>query len=102
MPFNQKQIIEEAELTYSSLGKAFKEQTKAIKDQGEEQVKAIEGTSTNAHYENVLLLSKEREIFKNIYNIRLDRIEELTKKLIMMMLQNLLLKRVVMKIILLN
>ena len=87
MPFNQKQIIEEAKLTYSSLGKAFKEQTKAIKDQGEEQVKVIKGTSTNAHYyENVLLLSKEREIFNNIYNNRLDRIEELTKKLIMMML----------------
>ena len=44
MPFNQKQIIEEAKLTYSSLGKAFKEQTKAIKDQGEEQVKVIKGT----------------------------------------------------------
>ena len=31
-------------------------------------------------YKNKLLLSKEREIFKNIYNKRLDKIEELTKK----------------------
>ena len=30
---------------------------------------------------NKLLISKEREIFKNIYNERLDKIEELTKKI---------------------
>ena len=29
---------------------------------------------------NKLLLSKEREIFKNIFNKRLDKIEELSKK----------------------
>ena len=32
---------------------------------------------------NELLLSKEREIFKNIYNKRLDKTDELFKKLIM-------------------
>ena len=31
---------------------------------------------------NRLLLSEERKIFKNIYNERLNRIEELTKKII--------------------
>ena len=31
---------------------------------------------------NKLLLSKEREIFKNIFNKRLDKIEELSKKMI--------------------
>ena len=31
-------------------------------------------------YRNNLLVSKEREIFKIIYNERLDKIEELTKK----------------------
>ena len=35
----------------------------------------------NHDYENILLLSKEREIFKYIYNERLDRIEELNKKI---------------------
>ena len=30
-PSNQKQIIEQAKLTYSPLGKAFEEQTKTIK-----------------------------------------------------------------------
>ena len=67
--------------------KAFEKQTKAIKDQGEEQVKAIKDNkkqlaNTDAnYYKNELLLSKEREMFKNIYNKRLDKIEELTKKI---------------------
>ena len=34
LPCNQKQIIEEAKYIYSTLGKAFEEQTKTIKDQG--------------------------------------------------------------------
>ena len=33
------------------------------------------------NYEDKLLHSKEREIFRNIYNKRLHKIEELTKKL---------------------
>ena len=32
LPFNQKQIIEQVEFTYSTLGKAFEKQTKTIKD----------------------------------------------------------------------
>ena len=37
--------------------------------------------NTNANsYKNELLLSKKKEIFKNIYSERLDRIDELTKK----------------------
>ena len=35
-------------------------------------------------YKNKSLITKEREILKNIYNERLDTIEELTKKLILM------------------
>ena len=59
------------------MGKAFDKQTKTIKEQGQEQVKAIKGNVTNeSFYENELVLSKEREIFKNIYNERLDRLEE--------------------------
>ena len=41
LPSNQKQIIEEDKFIYSPLGKALEEQTKAIKDQGEKQIKAI-------------------------------------------------------------
>ena len=42
LPSNQQQMIEQAELTFSPLGKAFEDQTKTIKDQGEKQIKAIQ------------------------------------------------------------
>ena len=63
------------------------EQTKTIKDQGEKQIKAIQDNkehlvniNNDDDYKNQLLLSREREIFKNIYNKKLDKIEELSKK----------------------
>ena len=79
-------MIEQAKFTYSPLGKAFEKQTKTIEDQGKKQIKVIENNkkqldSNNADdYKNELLISKEREIFKNIFNERLNRIEEFTKK----------------------
>ena len=42
LPSNQQQIIDQAKLTYSPLGKAFEKQTKTIEDQGEKQIKAIQ------------------------------------------------------------
>ena len=72
------------------MAKAFEKQTKTIKDQGEKQNKAIKDNKkqvadTNGNYhKNELLLSKEREIFKNIFNEILDKIEELNKKIILM------------------
>ena len=57
--------------------------TKTIENQGEKQVKAIEVNKKQlyinqpSNYE--LLISKEREIFKNIYNKRLNKIDELSK-----------------------
>ena len=41
LPSNQQQVTEQAKFTYSPLGKAFKKQTKATKDQGEKQIKTI-------------------------------------------------------------
>ena len=41
LPSNQQQIIEQGKFTYSPLGKAFEKQIKAIKDQGETQVEAL-------------------------------------------------------------
>ena len=43
LPSNQQQIIEQAKFTYSPLGKAFEKQIKTIEDQGEKQIKALEG-----------------------------------------------------------
>ena len=70
------------------MGKALEKQTKTIEDQGEKQIKAIQdnkiqlvNVNNDDDYKNKLLLSKEREIFKNIYNKRLDKIEEFSKKI---------------------
>ena len=87
LPSNQQQMIEQAKCTYSPLGKAFEKQTKTIEDQGEKQIKAIQDNKeqsvniNNDDYKDKLLLSKEREIFKDIYNKRLDKIEELNNKI---------------------
>ena len=82
LPSNQQQIIEKAKFTYSRLRKAFEKQTKTIEGPGEKQIKAIQDNkkqqaNINEDYKNKLLLSKEREISKNIYNERLNKIEEI-------------------------
>ena len=87
LPSNQQQIVEKAKFNYSPLGKAFEKQTKTIADQGEKQIKATQDNRkqlvniNNDDYKNKLLFSKEREIFKNIYNKRFDKIEELNKNI---------------------
>ena len=43
LPFNQQQIIKQARFIYSLLGKAFEKQIKTSEDQGEKQIKAIQG-----------------------------------------------------------
>ena len=68
------------------MGNSFEKQTKTIEDQGKKQIEAIQDNkkqlaNINEDYKNKLLLSKEREILKNIYNERLDKIEELNKKI---------------------
>ena len=42
MPSIQREIIEQAKILYSLIGRAFKKQTETIEDQGTEQLKAIE------------------------------------------------------------
>ena len=80
-------MIEQAKFTYSPLGKAFGKQIKTIKDQGIKQVKAIQDNkqivniNNDDDYKNKLLLSKEREIFNDIYDKRLDKIEKLNEKI---------------------
>ena len=86
LPSNQQQIIQQAKFTYSPLGKALEKQAKVIEDQGKKQVKAIQDNKqlfniNKDDYKDKLLLSREREIFKDIYNKRLDKIEELNNKI---------------------
>ena len=82
---NKQQIIEQAKFVYSPLGKAFEKQTKTTEDRGEKQIKAIQDNAkqliSDDDYKNKLLISKEREIFRDIYNKKLDKIIELNNKI---------------------
>ena len=83
---NQQQIIEQAKLIYSPLGKAFKKQIKTIEDQGEKQIKA---SQDQGHIETIMkydyddedspLISKQKEIFNELADKRLDEITKLDK-----------------------
>ena len=86
LPSNQQQIIQQAKYAYSPLGKTFEKQIKTIENQGKKQVKAIQHNKQLVNinkddYKDKLLHSKERKIFKVIYNKRLDKIEELNNKI---------------------
>ena len=47
LPSNKQQIIEQGNFSYTNLGKAFEKQIKAIKDQGEKQVEALNTLKSN-------------------------------------------------------
>ena len=85
LPSNQQQIIQQAKCSYSPLGKAIEKQRKTIEDQEEKQVKAIQDKQivniNKDDYKDKLLLSKEREIFKDIFNKRLDKMEEMNNEI---------------------
>ena len=65
----------------------LKNKQKQLKIKEKKQIIAIQGNKeqsvniNNDNYKDKLLLSKEREIFKDIYNKRLDKIEELNNKI---------------------
>ena len=44
---NKEQIIEQAEFTYSPLGKAFEKQTKIVEDQGQKQADALKSLESS-------------------------------------------------------
>ena len=84
---NQQQIIEQARFTYSPLGKAFEKQIKTIEDQGEKQIKAIQDqgqVKTIKKYaydaEDTPFISKQKEIFNELVDERLEKITDLDKK----------------------
>ena len=84
LPSNQQRITQQAKFNYSPLGKIFEKQIKTIKDQGEKQVKAIQDNKqliNKDYYKDKLLFLKEREIFKDIYNKRLDKIKQMNNEI---------------------
>ena len=63
------------------MGKTFEKQIKTIEDQGERQVEVLKGLKYHSKQltndcEDKLLISKEWEIFKNIYNKNPDKIKD--------------------------
>ena len=83
LPSYQRKVTEQTKFAYSPLGKVFeKKKQKTIEDQGEKQIESTEDNQKQLD-NNELLFSKEREIFKNIYNKTLGKIDELSKKLTM-------------------
>ena len=87
LPSNQQLIIEQAKFTYSPLGKAFEIQIKTIEDQGERQIKEFQNqgeikTIKKYTYDNedTPLVSKQKEIFNELVDKRLEEITNLDKK----------------------
>ena len=87
LPSNQQQIIEQAKFTYSPLGKAFEEQIKTIEDQGEKQIKAIQDHGQvkaikkyDYDDEYTPFILKQKEIFNELVDERLEKITDLHKK----------------------
>ena len=87
LPSNQQQIIEQTKFTYSPLGKAFEKQIKTTEDQGEKQIKAIQDqgqlkTIKKYDYDvkDTPFISKQKEIFNELVDERLEKITDLDKK----------------------
>ena len=76
LPSNQQQIIEQAKFTNSPLGKTFKKQIKAIQDQG--QIKTIKKYDYDD--EDTPFISKQKIIFNELVDERLEKITDLDKK----------------------
>ena len=87
LPSNQQQIIEQAKFTYSPLGKGFEKQIKTIEDQREKQIRAVQGQGQvkaikkyDYNDEDTPFISKQKEIFNELVDERLEKITDLDKK----------------------
>ena len=87
LPSNQQQIIEQARFNYSPLVKAFEKQIKTIEDQIEKETKGIQDqgqVKTVKKYdyddEDTPFVSKQKEIFNELVDERLEKITDLDKK----------------------
>ena len=81
LPSNQQQIIEQAKLTYSPLGKAFEKQTKAIKDQGKKQVDALENLKPKEKRKSIEDKSNNQSKATIIFNDLINKRKALMKEL---------------------
>ena len=80
LPSNQQQIIQQAKLTYSPLGKALEKQRKTIEDQGEKQLVALESLKgSDKKLPSIKDFIPIKNLNPEIIN-EIKRIEELEKK----------------------
>ena len=80
---DQSKIKGQAEFTFSRLSKAFEKQIKAIKDRGGKQrdLKSMENNQLNVVMEKKSLThSKQKEIFEQLANKRIEEIQDLSKE----------------------
>ena len=61
LPFNKKQIIEQAKFIYSPLRKSFQKQTKTIENQGKNEITAIKESGKQ--------ITESNEIAEDDFNI---------------------------------
>ena len=87
LPSNQQQIIEQAKFTCSPLGKAFEEQIKTIKEQGEKQIKTIQDKRPIKSIEKFAydindspIVLKEKEIYNKFTEENFEKIDNLDKR----------------------
>ena len=87
LPSNRQQVIKKAKFNYSPLGKAFEKQIKTIEYQGEKQIKAIQDqrqVKTIKKYdhdaEDTPFISKQKEIFNELLDERLEKITDLDER----------------------
>ena len=74
LPSNQQQIIEQANFTYSPLGKAFKKQTKTIEDQGKKQIDDL--VALKPKNDAKVKLDKTPSISNNYFKDRLNEVKK--------------------------
>ena len=82
LPSNQQQIIEQAKVTYSPLGKPFEKQIKTIEDQGQKQVdalKVLEPKANESESNNKPVITKE--IYDKILEERVNEILKMRDKI---------------------
>ena len=91
-PSNQQQIIEQAKITYSPLGKAFEKQIKTIEDRGKKQVDALKNLKPIKRLKAITYddddhdddddesLEQKKETYNKILDEKLDEIQELSRE----------------------
>ena len=81
LPSNQQQIIEQAKITCSPLGKASEKQIKTTEDQGKKQVKALEYLKQKKKQNRLkinLIISQKLQLFLIILSTKEKNIEQTT------------------------